>query len=90
MKDCPEEQLQTILSRIDEHFAHKEYVASQVLRDIREDIKELKAQHEMNAEILNAWNNAKGFVKVTKWFFYLLLGIGATLTAIKQFPITWR
>jgi predicted oxidoreductase (fatty acid repression mutant protein) len=90
MKDCPEEQIKVLLARIDEHFAHKEYVSSQVLRDIREDIKELKAQHSKYAEILNAWSNAKGFMKVTKWLFYLLLGIGATITAIKQLPITLR
>ena len=90
-KHCEQDEIvNALLEKLDEHFAHKEHVSSQILIELTTEIKGLKAQYKEVAELLIAWNNAKGFLKVTKWLSVALISIGATIAALKALPITWK
>jgi len=90
-KPCEHDEIvQSLLDRMDEHFAHKEHVASQVLIELTREIKTMKEQYKALDDLIVTWNNAKGFLRVAKWLGATLLFIGAVITAVKNIPITWK
>jgi hypothetical protein len=50
------ETLQIILKKVDEHFAHKEHVASQVLKDLHDTMIRVEAKVEGHARRLDIAN----------------------------------
>lgn len=83
---------------LDEHLAHKEAVASKNLFAMREEIKDLtdkltrhiekeEAHNQRVEEMLTAWTNAKGFIRVSKWLIGILIGIGTIIGALKTIGI---
>ena len=87
---CTEDELKKILVRVDNHFSQKEKESDRILNDIQKQLAVMQKQQDEYIEILKMWKKAKGFAKITKYLFYLILGIGALITAIKSFPITFK
>ena len=94
---CEEHELKAILKRVDEHLTKKEKMTSDVLGGLTIQLKTIEGKLEncmrnQNKidEMLMAWKDAKGLARITRYIFYFVLAIGALLTALKTFPISFK